>query len=263
MRVAPAQPSPTRPPWDRRGAVAHSVTKVVKSLADMLFAGIVDETYPFGTRLPAERQLAEAFAVSRNSIRQALDLMETHGVIARRAGSGSFVTYRASTEMVEEDGAVERPLTDLGINLQEIAEITGPLELNVARSIVEPEIVRLAVINMSARDIGKLRQILDELEAVTTSADDFARGDRDFHMQLARGTRNPLLIGIYALITHVRRHAHWARTTEKTLSPARIRDYQKKLRSIFEAVESRDIENAVEFVKLHMTDVQRDLLRDI
>ena len=254
-------PTAVKPPWEH-SSVAQPVTKAVKALANDLFGHILAETYPFGTRLPSERQLAEEFSVSRNTVRQALDLMENHDVISRRAGSGSFVIFRPPEP--DATGTARRVQADtLGINLAEIAEITSPLELNVVRSIVEPEIVRLAVINMSARDIEKLRNCLAGLEAVTTSAEDFSNRDLEFHLTLAQGTHNPLLIGLYELIDHVRRHAHWARTKEKVLSPNRIRDYQAKHRSIFEAIEARDIESAVEFTKLHMTEVQRDLLHDV
>ena len=247
------------PPWEKEGALATPVTKSVKKLANQLFEQILADSYSYGTRLPAERQLAQDFAVSRSVVRQALDLMESHAVISRRAGSGSFVIYRAKPADAK-DRAGAGP--DLAGRLGEIAEITSPLELNVVRSIVEPEMVRLAVINMSVRDIAALKECLAGLASVTTSAEDFARWDLAFHLAIARGTHNPLLLGVYELIDHVRRHAHWARTNEKTLSPSRIRDYQAKHRSIVEAIEARDIESAVAFTRLHMTEVQRDLMRD-
>ena len=249
------------PPWEQSSGVTHPVTKAVKVLAEQLFKRIEADSTSYGTRLPAERALAAEFKVSRNSVRQALDLLEFHSVIARRPGSGSFVVYRAEppgTASSEEDSV----LPDLSARLMEISEITSPLELNVVRSIVEPEMVRLAVINMTARDIARLKECVAALSAIKTDVEEFSKWDLEFHMQIARGTHNPLLIGVYELIDHVRRHAHWGRNKEKTLSPRRIRDYQAKHRSIYEAIESRDIENAVEYSKLHMTEVQRDLMRD-
>lgn len=247
-----------KPPWEQKGLVPRPATKSVRALANQIFEGIAAGSYPNGTRLPAERQLAEEFRLSRNTVRHALEFLESYDIIVRRPGSGSFVTYQeTSTEFFPDD-----PAGQGAVRLPEIAEITSPLELNVVRSIVEPEIIRLAVINMAARDIEKLRHCLTELETVRTSAEDFSHWDMEFHLQVARGTHNPLLISIYELVDHVRRHAHWAKTKEKTLSPNRIRDYQAKHRSIYEAIEARDIESAVEYSKLHMTEVQRDLMRD-
>ncbi|MDX1400587.1 MAG: FadR/GntR family transcriptional regulator [Kiloniellales bacterium] len=267
--LKPPTPASELPPWERGAQITQGVSKSVKTLAGLIFEKIVSDSYSYGTRLPAERRLAEEFSVSRNTVRQALDLLEAHQVISRRAGSGSFVTYRsdgprafADAEPGDGHMASSPEIAALSARLLEIAEITGPLELNVVRSIVEPEMVRLAVINMSARDIAKLKDCLGGLESVTTSAEDFSHWDLEFHLQIARGARNPLLFGIYEVIHHVRRHAHWAKTKEKTLSPSRIREYQAKHRSIYEAIEARDIESAVEFSKLHMTEVQRDLIRD-
>lgn len=254
------QSSATRhlPPWEGGDLASRPVTGTVKNLATELFQRICAERYSYGTRLPAERHLAEEFGVSRNTIRQALDLLEDFEVVSRRAGSGSFVSFKPRPEARKSNG----PETGEELPpLEEIAEITSPLELNVVRTIIEPEMVRLAVINMSARDIAKLHGVLATLESITTDAAEFARWDEIFHLQLARGTHNPLLIAMYELINHVRRQAHWAPNKEKNLSPRRIRDYQQKHRSIYEAIEARDIESAVEFVKLHMTDVQQDLTR--
>jgi len=203
--------------------------------------------------------MAQEFGVSRNTVRQALDLLASCKIVSRKPGSGSFVIHQVSnpvsgmpaTAASEPDGAGA-----------DIAEITSPLELNVVRTIIEPEMVRLAVINMSARDIGNLREVLEKLEAITTSAADFAYWDEQFHMAIAKGTHNPLLIAIYRSIDHVRRHAHWGTNKEKMLSPNRIREYQKVHRSIYEALEARDIESAVEFIKLHLIDVQRGLMDD-
>ncbi|MBC8267341.1 MAG: FadR family transcriptional regulator, partial [Rhodospirillaceae bacterium] len=109
---------------------------------------------------------------------------------------------------------------------------------------------------------SNLKVVLENLETVTTNAKDFAHWDEKFHMAIAEGTHNPLLIAINNLISHVRRHAHWSTSKDLTLSPNRIRVYQKMHRSIYEALEARDIETVVEFTKLHMTEVQRDLMHD-
>src|SRR6267154_2368703 len=47
---------------------------------------------PAGTRLPAERELADALMVSRTLVTAAMDLLRTSGVIASRRGAGSWIT---------------------------------------------------------------------------------------------------------------------------------------------------------------------------
>ena len=243
------------PPWEDKDRVPSLVTQAVKSLAGELYQRIYAGQYSFGTRLPSERQLVDEFGVSRNTIRQALDLLENHEIVSRRHRSGCFVVYR-----VPEEKAPASVSDVIEANFADIAEITSPLELNVVRSIVEPEIIRLAVLNMSTRDILELKKILARLEGIKTNASEFALWDERFHLELAKGTHNPLLIAVYQLVNHVRRNAQWARNVEKTLSPNRIKEYQKKHRSVCEAIEARDMESAVEFIRLHMTELQRDLM---
>lgn len=251
--------SDIKAPWEDDNNMRQLVTQKVKSVANELFARIVSAQYSYGTRLPAERQLTEEFDVSRTTIRQCLKLMTEHGVISRRPNSGSFVVYRVPqvtpANTVNEYTHVE----DFD---EDVAEITSPLDLNVVRTIVEPEMVRLATINMTVKDIANLRSILEKAETVTTSAAEFAFWDEQFHMAIAKGSHNPLLIAIYKVIDHVRRHAHWAANKEKTLSPNRISEYQKKHRAIYHALEERDMETVVEYIKLHMMEVQRDLMRE-
>lgn len=248
------------PPWEYGDLSRRPVTRMVKALANEIFQRICSETYSYGTRLPSERELSEEFNVSRNTVRRALDLLKDYEIVAGRPGSGSVVAYRpdANREATTRSSEVES-LSDL----EEIAELTSPLELNVVRTIIEPEMVRLAVINMSARDIAKLRDILSQMDKVTTNASEFAQLDEQFHMQLSRGTRNPLLIAIYHMINRVRNDAQWVTTKEKTYSPQRIKEYKQQHRSIFEAIQARDIESAVELIKLHMTELQRDLVREL
>lgn len=251
------------PPWDRDGSLQPFVTDSVRAVANALFARIAAGKHGFGSRLPAERHIGGEFGVSRTIVRKAFELLQAYGVISRQQGRSRFVTYRAGGPETDQNGEARPADTGFSIrDLNEIAEITSPLELNVVRTIVEPEIVRLATINMPARDMAKLRRIVDAMSAVTTGAAEFARLDEQFHLVLAEGTNNTLLKVIYRLINNVRCHAHWSATREKTLSPNRIRDYQKLYRSICAALEARDIESGVEFVKLLMVEVQRDLMLD-
>ncbi len=128
--------APERPPWDLDDEIEKPVTSSTRKLADTLFVEIINGVHSYGTRLPAERALTEEYGLSRNTIRQALSLMEHYGVIRRRVGSGSVVCYRTAggAAAAKPAPAGEPAILDLG----EIGEITKPLELFVVRSIVEP-----------------------------------------------------------------------------------------------------------------------------
>lgn len=67
----------------------------VQAVIDTLFGRIEAKEYEVDERLPSERTLAAELGVARNTVREALDVLEIRRVIRRRAGSGSFVTYQS------------------------------------------------------------------------------------------------------------------------------------------------------------------------
>ena len=62
-----------------------------QKLADALRSDIQDGTYPTQKALPTEQALCQLFQVSRQTVRQALALLEKERLIERRQGSGSYV----------------------------------------------------------------------------------------------------------------------------------------------------------------------------
>jgi DNA-binding FadR family transcriptional regulator len=250
---------PEFPPWDQDDKIEMPVTAKTRKLADVLFAEIIDGVHGYGTRLPAERLLSEQHGLSRNTVRLALGLLAHYGVIKRRAGSGSVVCYRPIEDAaVTRQAPVEQSDT---LDLSEIGENTSPLELGVVRSIIEPEIARLAVLNMTSRDIQQLNEIQRQIDLVSVDGERFAALEDEMRMQLAKGTHNPLLIAMYTMVNHVNCNADWGVQRRKALTPSRIKEYSIQNRSLCQAIESRDIEAAVEYLKLSLAEFHRDLMR--
>lgn len=226
----------------------HTVGATVQVVIDALFARITSEEYPADTRLPSERTLASDLGVSRNTVREALDVLESRKIIRRRAGSGSFVTYRSE---------LERPRGD-----RSVAENTSPLDHLVVRGILEPEMVRLAVINMTPRDLEDLGETLTRIEAVRTDAVEFVACEEELYRKIAKGTRNPLLASCYELAIEVCQQSFRTALMRRHLTPKRIQDYQRRYNTLFNAIASRDVESAVEFIKLHLVEEQKLLLQE-
>ncbi|WP_109477139.1 GntR family transcriptional regulator [Paraburkholderia sp. C35] len=76
-------------------------TDVGRSKAHMVAAAlerdILTGKLPYGQQLESESELVERFAVSRNTVRKGLDLLTTSGLITRKGGIGSFVTFHGQT----------------------------------------------------------------------------------------------------------------------------------------------------------------------
>ena len=68
-----------------------ATTSLYRKVADDLRAAIAAGTYPPGTRLPSESDLAERYSVSRGTVRQAFAALRADGVIASRRGARRIV----------------------------------------------------------------------------------------------------------------------------------------------------------------------------
>ena len=245
------------PPWDDDLSRHPLITPQAKEIATRLFSRIASGSYPFGTRIPAERDLATEFQDTRATIRQALEFLAAYDVVARRAGSGTFVSYRkpsAQTSQFDSDASAAH------LTIHQLAETASPFAMSIAESILEPEMIRLATIYMSTRDLSELGAQLAKLETIVTESDKFASLEDDFMMMIARGTHNSLITAMYAILHEVRRQPQWAASRRQMLTPAKIRSIQMLLRSLYDAISRRDVETAVELIKLHVASTHEDMI---
>jgi len=223
--------------------IGHALGETVRLVVDTLYAQIQSGHSPPDSRLPSERALAAKLGVSRNTVREALDVLEHRAMIRRRQGSGSFVTDRSSRREPPVPGS--------------LGERTSPLDHLIVRSIIEPEMIRLAVMNMTPRELEALARIVVRIEAVRTDIDDFTRCEEEFYRNIAKATRNPLLEACYELTIEVCRQSFRTALMRKHLTPDRIQDYQTRFNSLFNAIATRDVEAAVEITKLHLVEEQK------
>ncbi|HTV52361.1 MAG TPA: FadR/GntR family transcriptional regulator [Steroidobacteraceae bacterium] len=211
-------------------------------ITEQLRQAILEGRYAAGEKLPAERWFASAFGASRATIRTALSRLETEQLVTRRLGAGTFVNPRARA------------------GREVIAELTSPLELIEVRLGVEPNMVRLAVLNATGRDIENLAGAMARMQQAAADSDSFTLWDKEFHQLIAEATRNPLMVWMYGEINEVRTHTQWNAMKDKVLTPQRIAEYNEQHLAIFEAIRTRDLEAAVSIVTNHLHYARRQLL---
>ena len=203
---------------------------------------IADSKYLPNERLPAERDLSDAFGVARGTLREALRQLEEMAYVERRAGSGTYVTYN-------DDG------------LPKVTEATRPLELVDTRFALEPHICRLVVLHATGRDLLKIEQTLLKMEDWGGDANAFSEEDERFHLMLAETTRNPLLVWMVQKVADVRTHSQWARMRNLTLSDSMIDGYNREHRAIFDAIRDREPERAAQAMKDHLSAARDSLMK--
>ena len=184
------------------------------------------------------------YSASRSTIRKALDNLERSGLVVRKAGSGTFINYNGPPEP----------------DVESVIDQISPLHLIQARVGVERQMIRLAVLHANRRDLEQLQTVLEHLEASENDKDEFSRWDAEFHLMLARCSRNPLLVHLYEQINDVRSHAQWRAMKNVVLTPDQIRRYNDFHRNIYEALGRRDSVAAVEAISDHMDLARDDLI---
>ena len=134
-------------------------------IVDKIEASIDAGTYPPGSRLPAERVLAETYEVSRPTIREAIIALEVRGRVEVKTSSGVYVLRsEASTD---------------------ISNISA-FELTQARALIEGEAAALAASSITPEELDALEDTLIAME----QGIDADQADKNFHMIISAATRN-------------------------------------------------------------------------
>lgn len=234
----PAKPDAHHASWrHEQMLMASGASRIVSELRQ----AILDGVYRTEDRLPAERQLAQQFGSSRGTVREALRRLEAQQLVERKVGSGTFVKYNRGQEQ------------------SEIAEATSPVELLDVRVAIEPQIVRLAIANASAKDLLRLERAVSAVELASNAAE-FTQLDARYHQILAECTRNPLMQWLYNHLNAVRSHRQWDKVKDKVLTPQRMRNYNLDHRDIYKAIAHRDVDTAVRIMIKHLQAARNDLL---
>jgi DNA-binding FadR family transcriptional regulator len=134
-----------------------------------------------GDPLPSERELAQQYAVGRSSIREALRMLESKGVI-RSSGSASLT--------VAEFGNALNHSLDFLLSVDQ-ADFT---ELFEVRHMLEAEASALAAARHVDADAEEMARQIEAMEAGLGDEQEFITADLRFHMAIAQATRNRLIV---------------------------------------------------------------------
>ena len=215
--------------------------EILRQIKEALLGG----TFQVGDRLPTERALAEQFAASRTSVREALRGLEQEGVIYIKKGAlgGVFVAD-------VDHRLVSRPFQTLlqlrKVSIDNIAE---------ARLIFEPEAARMAAKRATAEDLRELEEVIEKMSRVVEEGKPQSSYDLKFHKLVARAAGNPILEMLAEAMLEV------ASKVITDLHPSLdvLKNVVKRHRQVFEAIKKRDGELAFALMSEHIVDVQKRL----
>jgi GntR family transcriptional repressor for pyruvate dehydrogenase complex len=160
-----------------------SVVRPYEQIVKQIQHAIRDGQLPRGTKLPAERELAEQFGVSRSVVREAIKVLDTMGLVESRQGSGSFI----------RDSTIESVSRAFILSVSPDAESVE--KLFEFRQILESEAAGLAAQRRSA---AQAQSIIAAANLLTVPADPndwvtFGDADVRLHESIAEASGNPYL----------------------------------------------------------------------
>src|SRR6266545_6348280 len=145
--------------------------KVYELVAERLVQEISDRRLNPGDELPRERQLAEAYRVGRSSVREALRILESRGLIAS-PGGGRLVVAEYTNPLNQSLALLLRMHDG---DLRELFEV---------RRILEVESAGLAALRRTDQDLEAMRTALRSMHQGLRSPERYVGGDVHFHLAL-------------------------------------------------------------------------------
>jgi GntR family transcriptional repressor for pyruvate dehydrogenase complex len=156
--------------------------KLSVQVADQLQSSILANELKPGDRLPPERVLCDRFDVSRTVIREAISVLEAKGLLTSKGGSGTYVRAIQSGDVADSIGMYISAQSHLA-SLEDLIEV---------RRVIEIQIASLAAERATPEDVEELEQIMAAAREAVDDPDAFAVRDLEFHVALARLSKNAL-----------------------------------------------------------------------
>lgn len=150
-------------------------------VAESLLALISERRLKPGDTLPTERELMQHYGVGRSSVREALRMLESRGLITA-SGTGAFAV-----------ADFRNPLND-SLSLLLAVEESSLRELFQVRRILEGEAVALATEARDEEHVERMRAATELMREGLSSQEEYINADLAFHLTVAEATQNRLIL---------------------------------------------------------------------
>ncbi|EFD86317.1 TPA: D-galactonate utilization transcriptional regulator DgoR [Klebsiella variicola] len=212
---------------------------------------IVSGKYLPGAALPAEADLCEEFATSRNIIREVFRSLEAKRLIEMKRYRGAFVAPRSQWNFLDSDvlqWALEQD-EDPGL-IAAMSEV---------RNLVEPAIARWAAERATSSDLAQIEAALNDMIANNQQRDAFNEADIRYHEAVLASVHNPVLQQLSVAISSLQR-AIFERTWmgDEANMPQTLQEHK----ALFDAIRHQD-SNAAEHAALTMIASSTRRLKEI
>ena len=213
-------------------------TPLPQIVARRLQKMILEGKLTAGDLIPSQRHLSEKFSVSRASLREALLMLETLGLVKTEPGRGTFVTAG-----LPDKGASLKWRYSNSHSMQDVFE---------TRQMLEGQIAQSAALSIDAAMIAVLTAATDEMERCWDMGDLLANVEADllFHKTIAMSCPNGMLQSVYETVQGLLTETQ--RQPIPRTNPSRMRASLAEHREIVAAFARADGEAACEAMRRHV-----------
>ena len=194
-----------------------------------------------GGRLPAERELATHFGVSRPTVREAIIALEVQGLVEVRVGSGAYVLRLPGKEDIP------------GFNI-------SAFELTEARLLFEAEAAALAASEATDEEIEEIAALVEEIARENLDPRGTDKADRAFHLAIAKATRNTAIFNAISHLWDLRYSSPEAALLHEKARTAHIMPVVEEHTAVLQALRARDPAAARAAMRAHLSAVLDSLL---
>jgi GntR family transcriptional regulator, transcriptional repressor for pyruvate dehydrogenase complex len=217
-------------------------SRLYEQIVEQIERSIREGVLKPGDQLPAERDLAQQFGVSRTAVREAVKSLSEKGLVEAYSGRGTFVSSGTAASMRH---SLEGFVRSGGANWLHVAEL---------REVLEPEMTARAALHIEEQQLTMMREAVDVMEHSMVDPEAYIEADLDFHLALAEAAGNPLLLALLDEIVGLLREQRIGIFNVKG-GPQRGQFHHKQ---ILEAIERRDPEGAREAMRSHLDQIRGD-----
>jgi GntR family transcriptional repressor for pyruvate dehydrogenase complex len=196
-----------------------------------------------GDQLPAERELAVRFGVSRTAVREAVKCLREKGLVEAYTGRGTFVTNGTSQAMRQSLDSMVR-----------VNQAEGSSHLAELRLLLEPGIAALATGRIEAQLLATMHEAVEAMDRGLSDPEAYIEADLDFHLALAEAADNPMVLSLLDSIVGLLREQR-SKIFDVDGGPERGQYHHKR---ILAAIERGDAEAAREAMRAHLMQVRDD-----
>ena len=218
--------------------------RLYRQIAALLSERIEKGVFPIGTLLPAERDLAQQFGVSRSTVREALIALEVAGKVSIRVGRGVQI-LEATPRAPEMDY-----MADVDADL-------SPIQLMEAR-------LHLAASARADANLLRMRRAMKaQADAGSAALAQYRDADMQFHIEIARASGNAAFAVVVAALWAYRSKPLFGKFEELLIGPDRPASTVAEHRMIYEAIADRHGTAARRAMRRHLNAVLRAFSRGL